>query len=107
MLQNSVTDDEKCVKQRGCSALIFTFCGDIFSQRNVIDFLNLHKKTLFFNTNHHQFLFKQCTVKAVQSDGSKLTLHTAYPYKSVDSILHHETPLLKNRSNAMGDLKFF
>jgi hypothetical protein len=78
-----------------------------FFTKKCYRFFKSTQKDSFFNTNHHQFLFKQCTVKAVQSDGSKLTLHTAYPYKSVDSILHHETPLLKNRSNAMGDLKFF
>jgi hypothetical protein len=31
-------DDKNGMKQRGCSSVIFTFCGDIFSKRNVKDF---------------------------------------------------------------------
>jgi hypothetical protein len=39
-------------------------------------------------------------IEAVQRDGSKLT-----PLAAADLILHREPPLLKNRSNAMGDFK--
>jgi hypothetical protein len=46
-----------------------------------------------------------CTFEAVQRDGSKLTPRAANLCKSADSILQHEPPLLKNCSNAMGDLK--
>jgi hypothetical protein len=47
------------------------------------------------------------TFEAVQRDGSKSTLCTANPCQSADAILHHESPLLKNRSNVMGDFKNF
>jgi hypothetical protein len=43
--------------------------------------------------------------EAVQRDGSKLTLRAANLCKSAEPILHRESPLLKNLSNATGDFE--
>jgi hypothetical protein len=45
------------------------------------------------------------TFEGVQRDGIKFSPRTANPSKSAAPILHRETPLLKNRSNAKGDFK--
>jgi hypothetical protein len=45
------------------------------------------------------------TFEDVQRDGIKFSPRTANPYKSADPILHRETPLFKNLSNATGDFK--
>jgi hypothetical protein len=46
-----------------------------------------------------------CTFEAVQQDISKSTPSAANLCKSADPILHQESPLLKNRSNATGDFE--
>jgi hypothetical protein len=46
-----------------------------------------------------------CTFEAVQRDRSKSTLHTDYPCKSADPVLHQEPPLLTNHNIATGYFK--